>query len=187
MRVRTDRFDLTGRTATVTGGAGLLGRISTNALADHGAAVTVLDVDGGGAEEVERALRGDGAEAHAITCDVADPDEVEAAAAEGDTWHGPAHVLVNNAATKTDDVRAFSNDTAATDLERWRKAMTVNLDGMSLAARAFGGPHGCRRSRAHRHLAVEWAPAGVAVFLPPTHRAALVGQAMAVNGGLSAW
>jgi len=131
-------FDLAGRTTVVTGGAGLLGQVFAAALAEHGAAVAVLDVDGDGAEVVAEGLRSGGTAALAIACDVADPDAVEAAAAAVDAWGGPAHVLVNNAATKTDDVAAFFSDTAATDLERWRKVMAVNLDGMFLVARAFG-------------------------------------------------
>jgi len=139
MSPRPNRFDLTGRTAVVTGGAGLLGRVFAIALAEHGAAVAVLDVDGSAAEAVAGALRGGGADVLAVACDVADPDAVDEAAAKVDAWRGAAHVLVNNAATKTDDVSAFFSDTAATDLERWRKVMAVNLDGMFLVARAFGG------------------------------------------------
>jgi NAD(P)-dependent dehydrogenase (short-subunit alcohol dehydrogenase family) len=131
-------FDLTGRTAVVTGGGGLLGRVFAIALAEHGAAVAVLDVDGDAAEGVAGTLRARGADAIAIRCDVADPSSVDAAANSVDGWRGTASVLVNNAATKTDDVRGFFSDTTATDLERWRSVMAVNLDGMFLVARAFG-------------------------------------------------
>ena len=132
------RFDLTGRTAVVTGGGGLLGRAIASALAEHGAAVAVVDVDLAAAETTVGALRASGHDAIALACDVAVPDDVESTAAAVDAWRGAPHVLVNNAATKTDDVRAFFSDTAATDLERWRKVMAVNLDGMFLVARAFG-------------------------------------------------
>jgi NAD(P)-dependent dehydrogenase (short-subunit alcohol dehydrogenase family) len=134
----TGRFDLSGRSAVVTGGGGLLGRVFASALAEHGAAVAVLDVDADAAEVVALGLRDAGAEACAIECDVADPDAVASAGAAVATWRGTPHVLVNNAATKTDDVRGFFSDTAATDLERWRKVMAVNLDGMFLVAREFG-------------------------------------------------
>jgi len=134
----TDRFDLAGRTAVVTGGGGLLGRVFARALAEHGAAVAVLDVDAAAAMSTVKELDAMGAEALAVTCDVADPDAVDAAAAAVAAWKGALHVLVNNAATKTDDVRAFFSDSGSTDLDLWRKVMAVNLDGMFLVARTFG-------------------------------------------------
>ena len=134
----TDRFDLTGRTAVVTGGGGLLGRVFARALAEHGAAVAVLDVDAAAAASTVEELEAMGIQALAVTCDVADANAVDAAAAAVVRWQGTPHVLVNNAATKTDDVRAFFSDSASTDLDLWRKVMAVNLDGMFLVARAFG-------------------------------------------------
>ena len=134
----TGAFDLAGRTVVVTGGAGLLGRVFARALTEHGAAVAVVDVDAGAVEEVAHDLEERGADALGLVCDVADPDSVERAATAVEDWRGVPHVLVNNAATKTDDVRAFFSDSLSTDLERWRKVMAVNLDGMFLVARAFG-------------------------------------------------
>lgn len=134
----TDRFDLTGRTAVVTGGAGLLGRAFARAFAEHGAAVAILDLEAASVEQVVQDLRTSGSDAIGVVCDVADPASVELAAASVSEWRGVPHVLVNNAATKTDDVRAFFSDSASTDLEGWRKVMAVNLDGMFLVARAFG-------------------------------------------------
>ena len=134
----TDRFDLTGRSAVVTGGAGLLGRVFARALAEHGAAVAILDLEAASVEQVVHDLRRDGGDAFGIVCDVADPASVEHAAVTVSEWRGVPHVLVNNAATKTDDVRAFFGDSVDTDLDGWRKVMAVNLDGMFLVARAFG-------------------------------------------------
>lgn len=134
----TVSFDLTGRTAVITGGAGLLGRVFARALAEHGAAVAVLDLDAALVDRIASELVDAGVDALGVVCDVADPESVGDAAAAVDAWRGVPHVLVNNAATKTDDVRAFFGDSASTDLEGWRKVMAVNLDGMFLVARTFG-------------------------------------------------
>ena len=134
----TVSFDLTGRTAVVTGGTGLLGRVFARALADHGAAVAVLDLEHAAVNQVSGGLSADGADTIGVVCDVADPQSVEDAVATIDAWRGVPHVVVNNAATKTDDVRRFFSDSVSTDLEDWRKVMAVNLDGMFLVARAFG-------------------------------------------------
>jgi len=133
-----DLFDLTGRTAVITGGAGLLGRTFARALSDRGAAVALLDLD---AAEVGQAADGIGTAGGNIiglACDVADEASVTAAVAEVTAWRGVPHVLVNNAATKTSDVRAFFSASADTSLALWQEVMRVNLDGMFIVARAFG-------------------------------------------------
>jgi len=47
-------------------------------------------------------------------------------------------VLVNNAATKTADVRAFFEPFETYSLDTWREVMGVNIDGMFLMAQAVG-------------------------------------------------
>ncbi|WP_411102532.1 3-hydroxybutyrate dehydrogenase [Streptomyces sp. cmx-4-9] len=63
--------DLRGRTALVTGGAGGIGRACVQALAEAGAFVHVVDLDGSAAEEAARAV---GGRAHAV--DLADAGAV---------------------------------------------------------------------------------------------------------------
>ncbi len=95
--------DLTGRTAVVTGGAGPLGRVLTQALA--GAGATVLVVDRVGAEEHAASL---GSGHLGLTVDLTRPEapeEVAAAVAE----HGACDVLVHNAAfTGTSGVPGYA-------------------------------------------------------------------------------
>ncbi len=131
-------FDLAGTTAVVTGGAGILGRRLCAGLADFGARVAVVDLDGEGAAELARELTEVyAAEAIAVSCDVASPPEV-AAMVERVAAEGPIDVLVNNAATKTEDLDAFLAPAENYDLETWRQVMAVNLDGLFLVAREVG-------------------------------------------------
>ena len=94
---------LTGRTAVVTGGAGPLGRVLTEALARAGA--TVLVVDRAGAHEQAARL---GAGHVGILADLMRPDDV-AAVATTVADHGACDVLVHNAAfTGTSGVPGYA-------------------------------------------------------------------------------
>ena len=90
MRARpaTDRR-LEGRVAVVTGGGGTvsIGRSICIRLAEEGAKVAVLDIDGLGAERVAAELRAAGATALGIACDVSDLAQCEAAARQvAEVW-----------------------------------------------------------------------------------------------------
>lgn len=129
----TTRLD--GQVAVVTGGAGILGRIFCRALADAGAQVAVVDL----VEDAARAAADEiGEAAVGFACDVADPASVEAAIAAVMARFGRIDVLVNNAATKTADVRAFFEPFETYSLDTWREVMGVNIDGMFLMAQAVG-------------------------------------------------
>lgn len=132
-------FDLAGKTAVVTGGAGILGRHFCHGLAEFGADVAVVDLDearaqGLAAELTER----HGVRSVGVGCDVADPDSVAAMLAAVVAELGDVHVLHNNAASKSADLDAFFAPFEAYALEEWRRVMAVNLDGMFLVAQAVG-------------------------------------------------
>ena len=126
---------LDGQVAVVTGGAGILGRVFCRALTDAGAQVAVLDLF---ADAAQGAADEIGGTAAGFACDVADPASVEAAVAAVMARFGRIDVLVNNAATKTSDVRAFFEPFETYSLETWREVMGVNIDGMFLMAQAVG-------------------------------------------------
>lgn len=130
-------FDLSGKTAVVTGGCGILGRRFAAALADHGARIAVVDLEAAAAEEAAAALAGDyGIESVGVACDVSDPDSVEAMVAAVGARLGPLDILVNNAASKSDDLTGFFAPLEETSLDTWRQVMAVNLEGLFLVARA---------------------------------------------------
>ncbi len=82
----------------VTGGARGIGRLLVLGCARVGAAVTVWDQDGEGAERVAlEALEAGASAAHAFSCDVGDREQVYARAGEVRGVAGDVDVLVNNA------------------------------------------------------------------------------------------
>ena len=115
-------FDLTGKTALVTGSTRGLGLAFAQALADAGARVAV---NGRSAELVE-------AVAAAIPGAIAAPFDVtdEGAVAAGVARLGPVDVLVNNAGM------ARRKSLEEWTLEEWRHMLDVNLTSAFLVARA---------------------------------------------------
>ena len=133
------RFDLSGKTAVVTGGAGLLGKHFCAGLAESGAAVAVVDLREQPAIELAQALHQQyGVRAIGIGCDVSVPQSVQAMVGQVVREFGEVHILHNNAAGKSDDLDAFFAAFEDYSYEQWRKIMGVNLDGMFLVAQAVG-------------------------------------------------
>ncbi|KAB0668524.1 SDR family oxidoreductase [Oryzomonas sagensis] len=133
-------FDLTGKTAIVTGGLGILGRRFCQGLAEFNANVAVVDLDGDKTAEFARELAEEfGIEAEGVSCDVSDPRSVSAMVQRVVERFGNVHILHNNAASKSSDHEAFFAPFENYSLEEWRKVMAVNIDGMFLVAQAVGG------------------------------------------------
>ncbi|MFE9769931.1 SDR family NAD(P)-dependent oxidoreductase [Streptomyces sp. NPDC005808] len=74
-------YDLTGRTAFVTGAAGGIGRASAVLLAEAGAAVHCADRDAQGLHETATLIKGQGGAAHTHPLDVTDRDQLRQAVA----------------------------------------------------------------------------------------------------------
>lgn len=137
-----EKFDLTGRVAVVTGGAGLLGREFCRTLAEAGAAVAVVDLDADAANRVASDLTRDGFRAQGIAADITDPASVDALTVSVLSTFGRVDILVNSAALDP----KFDPDAAARGiapgafedypLEQWNAALNVNLTGMFLVTQA---------------------------------------------------
>lgn len=125
---------LAGRSALVTGGAGLLGVQHARALAAEGAKVFLADVNEALARE--RAAGIDGASA--VRLDVTDPGSVRAAFERT----GGVQILVNNAAI---DAKVQAGGLVETSrfenfsLEQWRTELKVGLTGAFLCSQVYGG------------------------------------------------
>ena len=135
-------FDLAGRVAVITGGAGLLGAQHAETIAAAGGTPVILDLDvSGAAAVVDRIRRTYGIDAGGVRADVANPFEVEKAASEVLERFGRVDILVNNAAR---DPKVKEGELEWSRLERfpidqWNADLAVGLTGAFLCARTFGG------------------------------------------------
>ena len=132
-------FELTGKTAIVTGAVGILGQRFCRGLAEFGARVVVADLDPDRCTTFAAELERDyGTPALGIACNVADPASVANMVDQVVTRFDAIHILHNNAASKSADLDAFFASTEEYSLSEWRKIMAVNVDGLFLVAQAVG-------------------------------------------------
>jgi NAD(P)-dependent dehydrogenase (short-subunit alcohol dehydrogenase family) len=117
------------RVALITGGGRGLGREIALALAARGLAVAVGARTVDQVEAAAAAARAQGARAHAVGLDVADPASVRAAVAAVTSALGPVDVLVNNAGIA--ESAAFTRS----DLEHWERHLRINATGPYLLTR----------------------------------------------------
>jgi NAD(P)-dependent dehydrogenase (short-subunit alcohol dehydrogenase family) len=121
-----------GKVALVTGGAGTIGAAAAARLAAEGAAVVVVDRDGGRAEATAAGLGASGAaEALAVTADVGDPAEVERAVEAALARFGRLDVVFNNAGIAGERAPIHELDVAEFD-----EVLRINLRGIFLVLRA---------------------------------------------------
>jgi 3-oxoacyl-[acyl-carrier protein] reductase len=91
-------FDLTGRSALVTGAAGGIGSAVARALAAAGAAVLVTDLDKDAAAVVAEGISTEGGRAESAALDVTDRGSADAAAAQAAAMTGGVlNIVINNA------------------------------------------------------------------------------------------
>ena len=127
-----DLFDLTGKTAIVTGGGSGLGRQMAHALAECGADLVLCARKVERCEETAAELRANGVQAVALSCDVRDPVQVQAVVARAVADLGGVDILVNNAGT------SWGASPEETPLDGWQKVIDVNVTGAFLFAQAAG-------------------------------------------------
>ncbi len=127
----TGLFDLTGKTALITGSARGLGRVLACGLGEAGAALVLNDVDEEALEKTAAELRADGLATRTSRFDVTNENEVEASVAAIEQEAGPIDVLVNNAGINLREALP------ELDTETWRQVLEVNLTGPMCVSRAL--------------------------------------------------
>lgn len=126
----TRLFNLTGKTAIVTGAGGILGQHFAAALAAHGAALALVDIDGDRIDALAAKLQAKHpAKMLALPCDLADPTAIDDMIQAATKALGGIDIVHNNAATKGDSLEAMFAPAESYAPETWRQHMAVNLDG----------------------------------------------------------
>lgn len=125
-------FDLTDKTAIVTGGGKGIGRQMAQGLAEGGADVVLCARDAERCEQAAAELEDVGVRALGLGCDVRDPEQVQAVVGRTVSEFGGVDVLVNNAGT------VWGAPPEEMPLEGWQKVVDVNLTGVFLFSQAAG-------------------------------------------------
>ena len=89
-------FDLTGRVAVITGGAGFLGLRFADALAEMGALPVLFDMGQAALDKGIATLAAAGRKAEAEVVDVCDPASIEKAGRAVQARHGRIDILINS-------------------------------------------------------------------------------------------
>ncbi|CAH0345850.1 SDR family oxidoreductase [Bacillus sp. CECT 9360] len=127
-----DLFDLTGKTAIITGGGRGLGEQIARGLAEAGANVVLCSRKKEACEEVAEEVRKLGVKAIALKCDISNPDDVQAVVDTAKSEFGSIDILVNNSGA------TWGAPAEEMPLEAWNKVINVNVTGTFIMSQAAG-------------------------------------------------
>jgi NAD(P)-dependent dehydrogenase (short-subunit alcohol dehydrogenase family) len=132
-------FDLTGKVAVVTGGAGILCAGLCRQLATRGAKIAVLDLNAAAAEALADEIVQSGGQAIGLVCNVLEKSSIENAAQVVLAKFGQVDILINGAGgnkpqATTNPKQSFFDLPA--DALRW--VFDLNLMGTILPSQVFG-------------------------------------------------
>ena len=119
----TQRF--INKVVVITGAASGIGRAAAIAFASEGARVAILDRSADALKEAEATARKAGGEVLAITCDVSEPDQVDAAITQVIHAFGRLDVAFNNAGIENKAAPVHE-----IELAEWDRILGINLRGL---------------------------------------------------------
>lgn len=125
-------FDLTNKTALVTGASRGIGQALATGLASAGARVICASSRAGGCDDTVAQIRDNGGEAAALSANLSDADATQALAEEALSVYGGVDILLNNGGT------IFRAPATDFPLEKWQEVMRVNIDSAFILSQAIG-------------------------------------------------
>jgi NAD(P)-dependent dehydrogenase (short-subunit alcohol dehydrogenase family) len=137
-------FDLTGRVAIITGGAGLLGVKHAEAIADAGGLPVIADIDYAGANQAAADISTRyGVDCTGIAVDITSPASVKSLLASVLAYYGRVDILINNAANnpkveKTENAQTEWSRLENFPLKTWDDDLRVGLGGAFLCCQVIG-------------------------------------------------
>jgi NAD(P)-dependent dehydrogenase (short-subunit alcohol dehydrogenase family) len=123
-------FDLTSKTAIVTGGGRGLGEQMAFTLAEAGANVVVCSRDSKACEAVSEQLKEKGVQSLAVQCDVTKQEDIEHVVKETANRFGKIDILVNNSGI------SWMAPVLEMPADKWDKVMNVNVKATFLFSQA---------------------------------------------------
>jgi len=128
----SELFDLTGKTAIVTGGSRGIGKEMAEGLAEAGASLMLCARRAEWLDETLEEFRAKGFNAAGKLGDVSKPEDVQSVVDEAVAKFGKIDILINNAGI------SWGAMPEEMPLEQWQKVLDVNLTGCFLMAQAAG-------------------------------------------------
>ncbi len=168
--------DLRGRVALITGSAAGMGRAHALALAEIGAHVVVLDIDGAGAERTAAEIEQRGGNASAWRCDVGDVDMIRRSVEAVIERHKRLDILVNNAGVVGENAVIEEIDE-----RRFDRMFAIHLRACFLFGKYAMEPMKARRAGRIINTATRWIMTG---HETSSH---YIGAKSAITGMSKAW
>jgi NAD(P)-dependent dehydrogenase (short-subunit alcohol dehydrogenase family) len=144
MAMVREKFDLTGRVAVITGGAGLLGVKHAEAIADMGGIPVLVDINTERAAAAAASITETfGCETMGLGVDITQPDQVQTILARTLERFGRVDILINNAANNPKmESREDGPEWSRFEqfpLNIWNQDIAVGLSGAFLCSQIIGG------------------------------------------------
>ncbi|MFD9624554.1 SDR family oxidoreductase [Peribacillus muralis] len=125
-------FDLTGKTAIITGGGRGLGEQIATGFAEAGANVVLCSRKKQACDEAAAKIEGLGVRVLSLKCDITNPSDVQEVVNETVREFGSIDILVNNSGA------SWGAPAIDMPLEAWHKVMNVNVTGTFIMSQTVG-------------------------------------------------